>query len=160
MATHPDTDLVPYLRGELPPADRERVARHLEDCPDCRRDTVELRGLLGDLARSVVQPPALNWTRYRAELGEKLEARRGRRAWWRRPMPLALSAGLAGVLLFFAVWGGRQNGTGVDLLTLEETVIGGRLGLLQQFAVVERLDLLEELDVIGNLDRLAVERPG
>ena len=24
MARHPDTDLVPYLRGELPPAERER----------------------------------------------------------------------------------------------------------------------------------------
>ena len=45
-------------------------------------------------------------------------------------------------------------------MTLEEAVIGGRLGLLQQYAVVERLDLLEELDVIRNLDRLTGARDG
>ena len=46
MARHPDTDLVPYLRGELPPAERERVARHLEECPDCKQDAEVLRDLL------------------------------------------------------------------------------------------------------------------
>ena len=59
MAKHPDTDLVPYLRGELPTADRELVARHLEECPDCRQDTEQLRDLLGQLARSIGQPPQI-----------------------------------------------------------------------------------------------------
>ena len=36
MARHPESELVPYVRGELTPPERERVARHLEDCPDCR----------------------------------------------------------------------------------------------------------------------------
>ena len=128
------------------------------------RDLEQYRDVLDTLARTVPTPPGVHWGRWRAELGEKLEARRQRRAWWRtwwrRPVPLALSAGLAGVLLFFAVWGGHQNGTGTDLVALEEAVLGGRLGLLQQYAVVERLDLLEELDVIGNLDRLAGGRQG
>ena len=52
MAKHPDTDLVPYLRGELPPADRERIARHLEECPDCKQDTELLRDLLGKIGRA------------------------------------------------------------------------------------------------------------
>lgn len=154
MAKHPDTDLVPYLRGELTPADRERVARHLDECPDCRQDTEQLRDLLGHVA-SIGEPPEVNWARYRAELREKLEARRGRRAWWWRPAPLALSASLASVLLLLAVWGGRQMLTGPDPFTLEEAAIGRQLGFLQEYEVVERLDLLEDLDVIRDLDGLA-----
>ena len=118
------------------------------------------RDILDTLARTAPAPPDVHWGRYRAELREKLETRRARRTWWRRPVPVALSASLAGVLLFFAVWGGHRNGTGTDLTALEEAVLGGQLGLLQQYAVVERLDLLEELDVIRNLDRLAAGRQG
>jgi hypothetical protein len=118
------------------------------------------RDILDTLARTAPAPPDVHWGRYHAELRAKLETRRQRRAWWRRPVPLALSASLAGTLLFFAVWGGRENGTGMDLVTLDEALLGGRLGLLQQYAVVERLDLLEELDVIRNLDRLAAGRQG
>ena len=160
MAKHPDTDLVPYLRGELPPAERERVERHLEECPDCRLDTELLRDLLERVARSIGRPPDVNWARYRAELREKLEARRARRAWWWRPVPLALSASLAGLLLVVAVWSGRQLSTVADPLTLDEAVLGGQLELLQQYQVVERLDLLEDLDVIRDLDGLAAGRQG
>jgi anti-sigma factor RsiW len=160
MARHPDNDLVPYLRGELPPAERERVARHLEECPDCKQDTELLRDLLGNLAHLIGQPPAVNWARYRAELSEKLEARRGRIVWWRRPMPLALSASLAGVLLFVAVWGGREMSKRGDPLGPDEVVMGQELGLLQDFRTVERLDLLEDLEVIRNLDGLASEHQG
>ena len=160
MAKHPDTDLVPYLRGELPPADRDRVARHLEECPDCRQDTEQLRDLLGQLSRSIGQPPTVNWARYRAELREKLEARRGRRAWWWRPAPLALATSVAGVLLLVAVWSVRLTSTGADPFTLEEAAIGRQLGFLQEYQVVERLDLLEDLDLIRDLDGLDSGRQG
>jgi anti-sigma factor RsiW len=161
MANHPETELVDYVRGELAPADRERVALHLEGCADCRQDAEGLRELLGRLARAVPAAPGISWGSYRAELREKLEARRARRhAWWGRPVTLALSASLAGVLLLVAVWGGHRSPGGVEPLTLEETALGGRLGLLQQYSVVERLDLLEELDVIRNLDQLAGTREG
>ena len=159
MAEHPDTDLVPYLRGELAPAERERVARHLEECPDCRQDTEQLRDLLDQVARSIGQPPDVNWARYRAELREKLDARRARRAWWWSPVPVALSAGVAGVLLLVAVWTGFQMKTGGEPFTPEEASLGSELGLLQEYQVVEQLDLLEDLDVIGNLDGLAAGRP-
>lgn len=174
MARHPDNDLVPYLRGELPAAERERVARHLEECPDCQQDTEVLRDLLGNLARALGQPPDVNWARYRAELREKLEARRarhswvrgrtwwvrGRTWWWWRPVPLALSAGAAGVLLLLAVWTGREMLTGADPFTLDEASIGRQLGFLEEYQVVERLDLLEDLDVISDLDGLAAGRQG
>src|SRR2546426_11695514 len=104
----------------------------------------QFRDLLDELARAVPTPPDVHWGRYRAELREKLEARlvRRRARWW-RPAPLALSAGLAGLLLFFAffaIQSGRQNGTGVDFAAVEEAAIGGRLGPLEQEQVVERLD--------------------
>ena len=160
MARHPETDLVPYLRGELPPAERERVARHLEECPECKQDTELLRDLLGNLAHLIGQPPEVSWPRYRAELSKKLEARRARAPWWRRPMPLAFSTSLAGALLLVAVWGGHELSRPGDTIGLEEVAIGSELGLLQQFRTVERLDLLEDLEVISNLDRLASERQG
>ena len=160
MAKHPDDDLVPYLRGELPPAERERVARHLAECPDCQQDTEVLRDLLGNLAHAIGQPPAVSWARYRAELREKLEARRGRTVWWRRPMPMALSASLAGVLLLVAVWGGRQISRTGEPIGPDEVVIGQELGLLQDLRTVERLDLLEDFEVLRNLDGLASEHQG
>ncbi|HKQ67296.1 MAG TPA: zf-HC2 domain-containing protein [Methylomirabilota bacterium] len=160
MARHPDTDLVPYLRGELPPAERERVARHLEECPDCKQDTELLRDLLGNLAHAIGEPPEISWPRYRAELRAKLEARRALVPWWRRPMPLALSASLAGALLFVAVWGGRELTKSPDAIGPEEVAIGSELGLLEEIRTVERLDLLEDFEVINNLDRLASERQG
>lgn len=160
MARHPDTDLVPYLRGELPPAERERVARHLEECPDCKQDTELLRDLLGNLAHAIGEPPEISWPRYRAELRAKLEARRALVPWWRRPIPLALSASLAGALLLVAVWGGRELSKSPDTIGPEEVAIGSELGLLQEIRTVERLDLLEDFEVINNLDRLASERQG
>ena len=160
MARHPDTDLVPYLRGELPPAERERVARHLEECPDCKQDTELLRDLLGNLAHAIGEPPEISWPRYRAELRAKLEARRALVPWWRRSMPLALSASLAGALLLVAVWGGRELSKSPDAIGPEELAIGSELGLLQEIRTVERLDLLEDFEVISNLDSLASERQG
>jgi anti-sigma factor RsiW len=157
MARHPENDLVPYLRGQLPPAERERVARHLEECPDCRQDTELLRDLLANLTRAIGQPPEVSWPRYRAELRAKLEARRERIAWWRRPMPMALSASLAGIRLLVAVWGGRELSKSADPVG-PEVVIGQELDLLQDLRTVERLDLLEDLEVIRNLDGLASEQ--
>ena len=160
MGDHPETDLVPYRRGELAPADRERVARHLEGCPECREDAVALRELLATLGRSVPPPPAIHWGRWRAELTARRDARRGRHAWWWRPVPLALSASLAGALLVLVVLGGPGTPTGNDLAVVEQTLLGRRLELLRQLPVVERLELLEDLDVIRQLDRLAATSEG
>ncbi|OGL15207.1 MAG: hypothetical protein A3F92_14950 [Candidatus Rokubacteria bacterium RIFCSPLOWO2_12_FULL_71_22] len=160
MANHPDSDLVPYVRGELAPADRERVARHLEDCPECREDATAIRALLENLARSVPAPPPIHWGRWRAELRARLDGRRGRHAWWWRPVPLALSASLTGVLLVLAILGGPPRPTGSDPASVEEVLLGRRLELLRQLSLVERLDLLEDLDIIGQLDRLTATSEG
>lgn len=36
-----------YLDGELPPSARERVRRHIRDCPECRRVLRGLQRMLG-----------------------------------------------------------------------------------------------------------------
>src|SRR2546422_526577 len=143
MAKHPDTDLVPYLRGELAPAERERVARHLEECPDCRQATEQLRDLLDQVARSIGQPPDVNWARYRAELREKLDARRARRAWWCSPV----SAARAGR----AADGAPEPPDAqmlLDLDLLKEADLARDRGLLTRMQMLERMRLLEALPVL------------
>jgi hypothetical protein len=75
-------------------------------------------------------------------------------------MPVALSASLAGILLFVAVWGGREMSRPADPIGPDEVVMAQELGLLQDLRTVERLDLLEDLEVIRNLDGLASDRQG
>ena len=78
--SHPEADLIAYLRGELGEPDARRVADHLAACPECTRAVEDFRGILHGLASSIPQPPQIHWGAYRAELREKLEARR-QRAW-------------------------------------------------------------------------------
>jgi anti-sigma factor RsiW len=131
---HPDTALTGYVTGALLPAERAQVEAHLGGCVDCRRAVEESRAVLDALATSVAEPPALDWGRYRADLRARVE-RAPRRAWWARPLPAIVDRRPA------------------ELATVEETVLGARLPLLQQYRVVERLDMLEDLDAIRQLDR-------
>jgi anti-sigma factor RsiW len=159
---HPETELIAYLKDELPPASREAVGRHVDGCAECRETLAAFRGLLQSLGRAAETVPAVHWARYRAELQARLEisAARRRAAWWRRPLPVAVSAGLVAALLVLAFVGPsawreeRRARTPEGLNGFEEVVLGTRLDLLRQYPVVERLDLLEDLDVIRQLDGL------
>jgi anti-sigma factor RsiW len=148
---HPDTELTGYVTNTLPPAGRARVAAHLDACADCRRAVEEGRAALADLATGVPAPPPIDWGRYRAELRARVQARPCR-AWWARPMPAVLAAGVATAVLLLAIHGLDRRA--VELAAVEETMLGARLPLLQQYRVVERLDLLEDLEAIRHLDRL------
>ena len=148
---HPDTELTGYVTDALSPAGRARVAAHLDACADCRRAVEESRTLLASLAAGVPAPPPIDWGRYRADLRARVQAG-PRRAWWARPMPAVLAAGVATAVLLLAVHGlDRRPG---ELAAVEETMLGASLPLLQQYRVVERLDLLEDLEAIRHLDRL------
>ena len=148
---HPDTELTGYVTDALSPAGRARVAAHLDACADCRRAVEEGQTILANLAAGVPAPPPIDWGRYRADLRARVQAR-SRRAWWARPMPAVLAAGVATAVLLLAVHGlDRRPG---ELAAVEETMLGARLPLLQQYRVVERLDLLEDLEAIRHLDRL------
>jgi len=165
---HPETELIAYLKDELPPASREAVVRHVDGCAECRETLVAFRGLLEGLGRAAETVPPVHWARYRAEVRARLEASaaRKRAPWWRHPLPVAVSAGLAAaflVLVFVApsAWREERHArTPEGLNGFEEVVLGTRLDLLRQYPVVERLDLLEDLDVIRQLDGLAGRREG
>jgi anti-sigma factor RsiW len=163
---HPGPDIVPYLRGELGGAEHARLEAHLRACAECAGTAEDFRVVLGRLAASAPPPPELHWGRYRAELADKLEQRLARArerparvARW-RPVPLALSAALAGLLVFLAVQGVVREPRVTDLSMMEEAVLGRRLELLRQYSLLEQLDLLEDLDVIRNLDRLSTVQEG
>lgn len=161
-ATHLGPKLIAYLTGELRGAERERVAAHLAACAGCRREHEAFQRILGDLKASAPAAPEIHWGRWRAELDARLEARRRRTGfgrWLARPVPLVLSAGVAGVLLALALLGPR-GGTRVDLTAADEAVLGDRLDLLRQYPIVERLDLFENFDVIVQLDQLERRREG
>jgi anti-sigma factor RsiW len=149
---HPDTELTAYVTGDLAAEARDRVAAHLETCASCRRSVAESQTVLTALAASMSPSPAIDWGRYRADLRARVQAS-GRQAWWARPLPATLAAaGVAAAVLVLAV--GVSERRPVELAAVEETMLGARLPLLQQYRVVERLDLLEDLDAIRHLDRL------
>lgn len=152
---HPETELIALVRGELVGPAHDRVAHHLESCPACRTARDDMRRALEALRASAPEAPALHGPRYRAELRRKLEARRERaaaRAWWRWPVPLALSAGLTGMLLFLAMHGGFPPAKRAEVAASQEAAIARRLDLLRNYRLVERLDLLEDFDILRSLD--------
>jgi anti-sigma factor RsiW len=160
MDTHPETALVPFAKDELAPDERARVQAHLAACEACRRALADVRAVLVELAAAPA-PPAPHWGRYRVELRARIDARARAPRRWQRPMPIAVSAGLAAALLLFVLWPPAPvEQRPVDLAALDEAVIGARLDMLEHYDVVERLDLLEELDVIRALDIVPVRDGG
>lgn len=161
---HPEERLIAYLKGELAEREHRRVADHLAACPECARAVEDFRKILQDLATSAPKPPAIHWGTYRAELRRKLEAQRqpaGGWQWFRRPIPVALGAAVAGALLIFALQSGDYRpAVPGDLALLEESAVARKLDLLRQYSMLERLDLLEDLDVIRNLDQIPPSREG
>ena len=156
MRAHPETALVPYLKGELAPAERARVAAHLDGCDRCRVALDDARAVLDALAVSPA-PTEPHWGRYRAELRARLRERARRPRWWQRPITIALSAGLAAALALFTL-----RPTPVDrpaptsLTQVEETTLGARLDLIEHYEMVSRLDMLDQMDEIRQLDVVPV----
>jgi anti-sigma factor RsiW len=151
---HVEELLVPYLRDELAAAERERVAAHLEGCPPCRATRDAHRALLAELAAAPEPAPSVHWGAYRAELRQRLDRRRpsGRRRRWWTPVPVALAAGLAAVLVYVALPAGRAGRE--EPGPADQALLASRLDLLRRFELVERLDLLEDYEVISRLDSL------
>jgi len=173
-AIHPETELVPYLRGELSADDRARVGAHLEGCAQCRESAEASSAILSDLARAVDEVREPDWAEYRAELKRKMRAGqapsaviRGRWRWRRADVRLpvfgwpsmAISVAAVAVLAIALVMhrgaGGLQT-PGVDQLELQQELSSTDVGLLANYHVVEHLDLLENYDVIEHLDELGL----
>lgn len=164
MSEHPKRELISYLLGELAPSDREQLAAHLSGCADCQRQCDTFREILDDLRGSVAPPPTIQWSHYRAELRQKLEARAQRsgsalRSWF-GSIPATLSVALIAGIVVLAVLGGNREGPQRELTAFEEAILGSQLDLLRQYSVVEQLELLEDFEVIALLDSLAPEFEG
>src|SRR3989442_12442178 len=122
---HPKSELIAHLRGELTTADRERVDAHLAACDECRRARDAFGEILDALRASAPAPPEIHWGRRRAELQAKVEARGRRRRWWLSPVPIALSAALAGGVLVAAGAGGPGQAARPGGRSVGEAVPGG-----------------------------------
>jgi anti-sigma factor RsiW len=156
-ATHPETALVPFIRGELAGAERERVAEHLERCGQCRESAESFRFMLAELATRLDELPTPDWSIYRAQLRRKLaERNEPRERWWRPAFGwagLAAAAAAAALALWFVVPGFHPSAPPEDQLAFEQPDVAD-VGLLRNYAVVQHLDLLENYDVIDHLDEL------
>jgi anti-sigma factor RsiW len=154
---HVETALAPYLRGDLPADERRHVERHLADCESCHAAAEDFRLIRERLATTAPPVAEPHWGRYRAELRARLAgSARRRRAWWLRPVPVAMAAtAMAAIVLTFTV--AQRGGLNGDV-TSDDAVLATRLDMIDKQPIVERLDLLEDLDVIRDLDRLASPR--
>lgn len=158
-----DTELMAFVLGELAARDRDRVAAAVAADETLRRTVAEFRELLGDLRAAAPDPPPVHWGAYRTALRARLlegRARPGWPGWLRWPVPLALSASLAGVLLVLAVAGSHRPGQRQDLASVDEVTLDQRLEMLRDIQVVERLELLEDLDILQSLSAAPGTREG
>lgn len=163
--THPESALMPYLRGELTAEEGERLRTHLEGCARCREELASGESVMRQIARRVEQIPEPDWAAYRYQLRRKLNARRDQpvRRW--RPglawasLATAAVATSAIVLALALSTGPRAPAPGVDQLEVEGGLADADIGLLRAYPVVEHLDLLENYDVIEDLDQLTPPSP-
>ena len=174
---HPETEIVPYLRGELSADERARVGAHLEGCAQCRQSAEASSAILSNLAQVVEGVRDPDWTEYRGELKRKLRARqassttmRGRLQRMREDLrlptfgwPSMATAAAAVAVLAIAIVTHRGAGSppapGVDQLELQQELSSTDVGLLANYHVVEHLELLENYDVIEHLDELGPGNP-
>jgi anti-sigma-K factor RskA len=168
-ANHPETALVPYLRGELSAYERDQIKLHLEQCAQCRKSAESSLAILSQLAGAVDDVRTPEWMQYRLELRHKLRAAQTGRVGvperWRRGLRLpifswpsmAIGAAVVAVLAIVLVMhrGTALQTPGVDQLEMPQEMSDADIGLLANYHVVERLDLLENYDVIEHLDELA-----
>jgi len=157
--THPETNLIPYLRGELSGHERTRTAAHLDGCAGCRTQADALARTLQLVAAQVEQLPAPEWTVYRTELRRKLAAREARPArWWQTTLVWGSLAGVAAVALLTVVATHRGN-PGAPSVEPEALALADApdVGLLRNYPMVERMDMLDNdnYEVIEHLDELA-----
>ena len=151
FARHPETLLIPHLRGELAAARRAQVEAHLRGCARCRAAADGLSSALGTIRREVAELPVPAWSIYRAELRRKIAARENRVSRWWRPTLIWTSFAATGVaalalLTLFAF----HQAPNVDQLALADVDVG----LLRSYPVVEKMDLLENYDEIDHLNEL------
>ena len=169
FSRHPETALAPLMRGELEPAERDRVSAHLERCARCRATAGGLAATLTALRVELAARPAPDWRDYRAQLRHRIVRERphndDQRSWlpWRALAPLGAAAGLAAALALVVILlnsaGDRSAAPTPDQLAAVNDLGVVDLGLMRDYPVVAHLDMLEDYDVIEHLDVLPATAP-
>ena len=146
--------LMPYLRGELVGEDRTGLEAHLGSCLRCRDTLAAFRAVLDALRDGADEPPELDWRRYRAELRTKRDARAAGSSWWTMPRLVPVAAAAVAMLALAVTLHRGLGGTAAEdqMPVYEQTALGSRLDLLQDYGAIENLDLLENLDLVQDLD--------
>ncbi len=160
-AAHPDSELIPYFRGELEARERDQVFRHLEDCRQCRESMDELASTLNQVASRLEELTTPEWTAYRRELRLRVTRRTERPDWWRWQglrWTLVAAAALAMLIIALSMRPATQpEMPPFEQLAMEQDMAAPDVGLLRNYPVLEQLDLLENYDVIEHLDELPAE---
>jgi predicted anti-sigma-YlaC factor YlaD len=154
---HPETALIPYLRGEVSAAERDAVSRHLDECESCLAAAESYTRALRMLDSRVEDLQVPQWPAYRSELLAKLDAREQARSRWRRPVLgwATLAGASVAVTVIALTLRLHTSPPTVEQLAAPAAMADADIGLLRNYPVIERLDMLENYDVIENLDQVA-----
>ena len=111
MRDHQQTseDLVLYALRELPSEQASEMQRHLDDCPDCRRELEAINSDMALLALSTVASAAPQRARQRLLNAIKAEPRRARTFVMRRPWWTFVPSFAAVLLATFGLMLWREN---------------------------------------------------
>jgi len=148
-----EQNIVLFYFGELEKTERQRVERHVRDCPGCAGSLNELGRLLAKTLLSDEPPPAF-WNGYSRELSRKLAEAGEREPWWRKRFftlqPWTLSALAASVVVALAL----TFTVGKDDRLNEEMPPALDEPILEVLPMTENLDFFRNLDVLDTLELL------
>ncbi len=130
-----------YYDGELNPEQKKKVEKHLEDCPECRKELEEMRKFEEVMSQMELKKlPGEVWKRYWASVYNRLERRIG----W-----ILLSIG-AMIILFF---GGYKMVEGIIMDSSTSLLL--KVGILAVLGgiVVLLVSILREQIFVRNRER-------
>jgi anti-sigma factor RsiW len=157
--------LIDFIEGELAADQSRQIEAHLGRCPQCARDVVGLRDVLGG-ARNLPAPPVPAGfldgfatgvlTRIASQPSPRVPVGRKVATWLGgvrlRPIPALSAAAVLGLLLIFGLV--RTPRSPQVSPAPEVLVVGESLSMAQNLDVLEQFDLLEDLDLLEQLPLL------
>jgi anti-sigma factor RsiW len=157
--------LIDFIEGELATDQSRQIAVHLGRCPQCARDVVGLRGVLGGM-RGLPAPPVPAGfldgfstgvlDRIAPQPSLRVSVWRKIAAWLGgvrvRPIPALSAAAVLGILVIFGLV--RTPRAPQVSPAPEVLVVGESLSMAQNLDVLEQFDLLEDLDLLEQLPLL------
>lgn len=123
MSELPETTLSAYLDGELSAADAAAVARHLADCPDCRRRLAALRAAVALVRAAAPAPETVDLTAGIQAAAARIDVRREQARVRVRHALGAVLLAFAAAAAALAVWQSTPVLLGVGILRLAGAVI-------------------------------------